>query len=77
MLGPMERLVVAAMVLAGDLTGAAVVIAAKGFLRLPEIRSGADKREGEDDQIAEYFLIGTLCSLLIAGGLAALVVGAA
>jgi hypothetical protein len=76
-LGPMERLVVAAMVLAGDLTGAAVVIAAKGLLRLPEIRSNAEKRGGEDDQVTEYFLIGTLCSLLLAGGLAALVLGMA
>ena len=76
LLGPMERLVVAAMVLAGDLTGPAVVIAAKGLLRLPEIRTNRDQRVGKDDQVTEYFLIGTLCSLLIAGGLAGLVLAA-
>jgi hypothetical protein len=75
LLGPMERLLVGAMVLSGDLTGAAVVIAAKGLLRLPEIRDSADQRKGAGDQVTEYFLIGTFCSLLLAGGLAALVLG--
>jgi hypothetical protein len=75
LLGPMERLLVAAMVLAGDLTGATIVIAAKGFLRLPEIRDRDEKREGKDDQVTEYFLIGTFCSLLIAGALAGVVLG--
>jgi hypothetical protein len=72
-LGPMERLFVGAMVLSGDLTGAAIVIAAKGLLRLPEIRSNADERKGTDDQVTEYFLIGTFSSLLLAGALAAFV----
>jgi hypothetical protein len=75
LLGPMERLLVGAMVLSGDLTGAAVVIAAKGLLRLPEIRDSADQRKGADDHVTEYFLIGTFCSLLLAGGLAAVVLG--
>jgi hypothetical protein len=73
LLGPMERLFVGTMVLSGDLTGAAVVIAAKGLLRLPEIRSSAEQAGGAADQVTEYFLIGTFSSLLIAGGLAALV----
>jgi len=77
LLGPMERLFVGAMVLSGNLTGAAVIIAAKGLLRLPEIRSNADQLEGADDQVTEYFLIGTFCSLLLAGALATLVSGSA
>jgi len=73
LLGPMERIFVAAMVLAGDPTGAAIVFAAKGLLRLPEIRSSADQAGGEDDHVTEYFLIGTFFSLLLAGGAAALI----
>ncbi len=75
LLGPMERLFVAGMTLSGNLTGAAVIIAAKGLLRLPEIRSDVDQAQGHDDQITEYFLIGTFCSLLLAGGLATLILG--
>lgn len=77
LLGPMERLFVAAMVVSGELTGAAVVVAAKALLRLPEIRSNAEERRGKDDQVTEYFLVGTFCSLLLAGGVAVLVLGAA
>ncbi len=73
MLGPMERLLVAGLVLSGQLTGAAVVVAAKGLLRLPEIRSKKESRAGGDDHVAEYFLIGTLASWLVATALAALV----
>ena len=69
LLGPMERIFVAAMVLAGQPTGAAIIIAAKGLLRLPEIR----ERPDQHDQVTEYFLIGTFFSLLLAGGAAALV----
>jgi hypothetical protein len=75
-LGPMERLFVAAMVVSGNLTAAAALIAAKGFLRLPEIRSNADQRGGVGDQVTEYFLIGTFASLLIASALGAIVLGA-
>lgn len=75
-LGPLERLFVFAIVLSGDLTGAAIVIAAKGLLRLPEIRDSESQRNGEDDHVTEYFLIGTFFSLFLAGGLALLVLGA-
>jgi hypothetical protein len=74
-LGPMERLFVAAMVVSGNLTAAAALIAAKGFLRLPEVRSNTDQRGGVSDQVTEYFLIGTFASLLIASALGALVSG--
>ncbi|HEU4974290.1 MAG TPA: hypothetical protein VFT50_04330 [Baekduia sp.] len=75
-LGPLERLFIAAMVLGGNLTGAAIVIAAKGLLRLPEIRSSEEQSRGATDSVTEYFLIGTFTSLLVAGGLAALVLAA-
>lgn len=72
-LGPLERLIVGAIVLAGDPAAAAIVIAAKGLLRFPEIREG----DGPGPEaITEYFLIGTLTSLLIAALLAVLVASA-
>jgi hypothetical protein len=74
-LGPMERLFVIAMVVSGNLAAAAALIAAKGFLRLPEIRSNTDQRGGVGDQVTEYFLIGTFASLLIASALGAIVSG--
>jgi hypothetical protein len=70
-LGPLERVIVGAIVLAGDPAAAAIVIAAKGLLRFPEIREGDDGPGPE--AITEYFLIGTLTSLLIAVLLAVLV----
>jgi hypothetical protein len=74
-LGPMERLFIAAMVVSGNLTAAAALIAAKGFLRLPEIRSNTEQSGGVGDQVTEYFLIGTFASLLIASALGTLVSG--
>jgi hypothetical protein len=71
-LGPMERIFLAAMVVSGNVAAAAALIAAKGLLRFPEIRTSARADAGAD-QITEYFLIGTFCSLLVAGALAALV----
>lgn len=92
-LGPLERLFILALAMAGDLTAAAVVIAAKGILRLPEIRasrpvgspvttggdpstgapesrSGAAADDppavGAPDTVAEYFLVGTFTSWILA-----------
>jgi hypothetical protein len=70
-LGPLERLMVAAIVLAGDPAAAAIVVTAKGLLRFPEIRSEGKARG--PDQVTEYFLIGTFTSLFIAALLAVLV----
>jgi hypothetical protein len=75
-LGPMERLLVGAMVLSGGLVAAGALIAAKGLLRLPEIRSNTAQKQGASDQITEYFLIGTFSSLLLASGLAVAVLAA-
>lgn len=68
LLGPMERIIVGAIVVGGEPAAAALVIAAKSLLRFPEIRDDA----GRPDQITEYFLIGTFTSLLVAGVIAVL-----
>jgi hypothetical protein len=83
----MERVIIGAVILAGDPATAAIVIAAKGLLRFPEIGRGfgpdaEDREEGDDggrlgpDENTEYFLIGTTSSLLLAGVLALCVSGA-
>lgn len=73
-LGPLERLIVAAIVLAADPAAAAIVITAKGLLRFPEIRS-ENQRPGPDE-VTEYFLIGTFTSLFLAALFAVLVLAA-
>jgi hypothetical protein len=92
LLGPMERLIVAAAVVSGNAAGAGFVIAAKGLLRFREIRGGdqlADQRlddrrqNSEDstrskvDEITEYFLVGTFTSVLVAATMGALVLACA
>lgn len=59
-IGPVERLLVFALTLSSALTLLAAVLAAKGIVRFPEI--------SRDDQggRAEYFLIGSLVSWLVA-----------
>jgi hypothetical protein len=74
LLGPLERLIVFAIVLAGDPAAAAIVITGKGLLRFPEIRS--EVGSPGPDAVTEYFLIGTFVSLLIASLLAVLVLAA-
>lgn len=73
-LGPLERFVIGAIVLAGDPAAAAIVVTAKGLLRFPEIRSEGNVRGPE--AITEYFLIGTFTSLFIAAAVAVLVLAA-
>ncbi|MDP3890799.1 hypothetical protein, partial [Nocardioides sp.] len=59
----------------GYVTAAAVVVAAKGLLRFPELQRGVEA-EGPSD-VTEYFLIGSFASwlfalagvVLLAGGL--------
>ncbi|MCH8611891.1 hypothetical protein [Arsenicicoccus dermatophilus] len=66
-LGPMERLFLVVLALAGQPTAAAVVVAAKGLLRFPELQDqrGAGQRI---DTVTEYFLLGTFTSWLVALG---------
>lgn len=73
LLGPMERLFIVGLGLAGAVTAAAVVVAAKGLLRFPELQRGLEESGPTD--VTEYFLVGSFASWLIAlGGLALLVV---
>lgn len=65
LLGPMERLFVVGLGVAGQLTAAAIVVAAKGLLRFPELRR--DTEHGPTD-VTEYFLIGSFASWLFALG---------
>lgn len=76
-IGPMERLFVMAMVASGVAVAAAALVAAKGLIRLPEIRTKAEQKTNQDDEVTEYFLIGTFASLLLAAaaGGAALAAG--
>jgi hypothetical protein len=64
LLGPMERLFIVCLGLAGQLTAASVVVAAKGLLRFPELQSRVD--QDRIHQLTEYFLVGSFASWLIA-----------
>ncbi len=64
LLGPMERTLIVGLGLAGQLTAASIVIAAKGLLRWPELQS---RREQEHvHRLTEYFLVGSFVSWLFA-----------
>ncbi|NRQ50172.1 hypothetical protein [Aeromicrobium stalagmiti] len=60
-LGPLERWFVLACALSGNLAVIAVVVAAKGILRFPEI-----SRDGPDGLRAEYVLVGSFVSWALA-----------
>ena len=64
MIGWLERTLLYGLILAGAPDAAAVVIAAKSIARFPAF---------SDEKFAEYYLIGTLLSFLIAAGLGAAV----
>ncbi|MFN2319854.1 MAG: hypothetical protein ABR500_09255 [Dermatophilaceae bacterium] len=71
LLGPMERLLILGLGLAGQPTAAGLVIAAKGLIRFPELQAqarigrGTGKEPGIDE-LTEYFLIGSFVSWLFA-----------
>ncbi|MBV9830823.1 MAG: hypothetical protein JOZ82_04450 [Marmoricola sp.] len=68
LLGPMERLFILGLGLGGQWTAAGVVVAAKGLLRWPELRSETD--QARMHRLTEYFLVGSFMSWLVAlGGL--------
>ncbi|XAS77883.1 hypothetical protein V3G39_07585 [Dermatophilaceae bacterium Sec6.4] len=74
LLGPMERLFILGLGLAGQPTAAALVIAAKGLIRFPELQARRSARLEVSglgiDAVTEYFLVGSFVSWLIAlGGL--------
>jgi hypothetical protein len=71
LLGPLERLFILGLGLGGNLTAAAIVVAAKGLLRWPELSSPSE--QGKVHRLTEYFLVGSFVSWLVAlSGLALL-----
>ncbi|NYJ02819.1 hypothetical protein HNR19_003517 [Nocardioides thalensis] len=62
LLGPMERIFIVGLGAIGETTAAAIVVAAKGLLRFPELQTST--REGPSD-VTEYFLIGSFASWLL------------
>lgn len=65
LIGPLERILVFALTVAGAFTLLAAVLAAKGIVRFPEI-----SRDSDAGTRAEYFLIGSLVSWATALGAA-------
>lgn len=63
LLGPVERVFILALALAGQVTAASVVVAAKGLLRFPELSSRRDQERIH--QLTEYFLLGSFVSWLV------------
>lgn len=64
LLGPMERVFILALGLAGHVTAASIVVAAKGLLRFPELSSRRDQERIH--LLTEYFLVGSFVSWLVA-----------
>ncbi|HEY9294637.1 MAG TPA: hypothetical protein VIP98_25420 [Microlunatus sp.] len=69
LLGPLERVFILGLGLAGQVTAAGLVIAAKGLIRFPELsarRSDATRINGIGiDEVTEYFLLGSFVSWLV------------
>jgi hypothetical protein len=77
LLGPMERVLILGLGLAGQLAAATAVVAAKSIIRFPEINAQKARENGnigidfDLGDITEYFLVGSFASWIIAlGGLA-------
>ena len=73
LLGPMERLLILGLGLAGQLAAATLVVAAKSIVRFPEINAQKARENGGIgiDEVTEYFLVGSFASWILAlGGLA-------
>jgi hypothetical protein len=66
----MERLVILGLGLAGQLTAAGLVIAAKGLIRFPELQAKRSETTSVDgvgiDEVTEYFLVGSFVSWILA-----------
>lgn len=67
LLGPMERVFIVGLGLAGEVTAASIVIAAKGLLRFPELQAAHTDGGGGPTgpgihEVTEYFLVGSFVS---------------
>jgi len=66
-IGPIERLFIFWMAVAGQVLAIGAIIAAKGILRYPEINEQSNANKGRNrGALAEYVLIGSLASWSIA-----------
>jgi len=66
-IGPIERLFILWMAVAGQALAIAVIVAAKGIVRYPEISEGSRSGKRRDrGALAEYVLIGSLVSWSLA-----------
>jgi len=73
LLGPMERVLILGLGLAGQLAAATAVVAAKSIIRFPEINAQKARENGGIgiDEVTEYFLVGSFASWILAlGGVA-------
>lgn len=73
LLGPMERVLILGLGLAGQLAAATAVVAAKSIIRFPEINAQKARDNGPIgiDDVTEYFLVGSFASWIVPlGGLA-------
>ena len=70
LLGPMERVFIVGLGIAGELTAASIVVAAKGLLRWPELQAARRQARGGPGihAVTEYFLVGSFVSWLLALG---------
>lgn len=66
LLGPLERLFILGLGIAGQVTAAGLVIAAKGLIRWPELSAYSREEESHIDKVTEYFLVGSFVSWLVA-----------
>ncbi len=64
LLGPLERVFILVLALAGQITAASIVVAAKGLLRFPELSSQGEQRHVH--HMTEYFLVGSFVSWMVA-----------
>ncbi|MGE2834219.1 hypothetical protein [Mycobacterium sp. SMC-4] len=68
LLGPMERLLIVGLGLAGQPAMATAVVAAKSIIRFPEISAKRDRDKSAVgiDEVTEYFLVGSFASWIVA-----------
>lgn len=71
LLGPLERVFILGLGVAGQVTAAGIVVAAKGLLRFPELASPHER--SRIHQLTEYFLVGSFVSWLVSLGALVLV----
>lgn len=67
LIGPLERILILALALAGQFTAIGAVVAAKGIIRFPEI-----SKDSAGGSKAEFFIVGSLASWVLVGGAVAL-----